>query len=162
MFRYEQERDSAKKQYKQEAIEYILSFNYGETVMHEELSKILHYNINDEKEYKKYKLMMQVIKNYLIEKGYILKSISGLGYYILKPSQVSKHCYRTYILKAGRTFDKSEFVLDHVDKTELNDIRLEEINNIMELNKQLIDNTWKSIQESTYYSRKDAYDNSED
>ena len=106
--------------------------------------------------------MMQVIKNYLIEKGYILKSISGLGYYILKPSQVSKHCYRTYILKAGRTFDKSEFVLDHVDKTELNDIRLEEINNIMELNKQLIDNTWKSIKESTYYSRKDAYDNSED
>lgn len=161
-FRFEQERDSKKKQNKQEAIEFILEKEYGTTILHEELANILQYNISDEDEFKKYKNIMVQIKNFLLSYGRVLKGISGVGYYILKPSQVSQHCYRTYIKSAGRLYDKSAYVLDRTDKTELSDIRKEEIHNMIQLNKQLIDNAWNTIQESAYYSRKAVYDNLED
>ena len=53
------------------------------------------------------------------------------------------------------------FVLDRTDKTEMNKDRLEEINNMMELNKQLIEKVESTIMESKYYSRKDYYDSLE-
>lgn len=160
-FAFEQEHDSSKKRPKQEVIEYILSLDYGTTIENETLAKILQYNLDSEEEYKKYKSMMGVIKNFLLSKGRVLKSISHLGYYILKPSQVSQHCYRTYILHASRLYDKSDFVLGKTDKTGLNDMRREEIDNMMKLNKELIEKTWKTIQESAYYSRKEVYDREE-
>lgn len=157
-FRFEQINDSKKKQNKQETIEFILNKEYGTTITNEELGRLLGYNINDEDEFKKYKSLMARVKNIVLNYGRVLKGISGIGYYILKPSQVSQHCYRTYIKQAGRLYDKSAFVLDRTDKTELNDIRMEEINNMIELNKELMDNAWNTIQESAYYSRKAVYD----
>lgn len=161
-FRYEGERHSKKEQNKQEVIDFILNHKYGNTVFHDDLSKILGYNIDDEQEFHKYKTIMQQIKNFLLNYGYVLKSISGTGYYILKPNQISKHCYRTYIKKSRRMYDKSLFILDHTEKQELSEDRLEEIKNMMELNKQLIDNAWDTIKESAYYSRKNYYDSLED
>jgi hypothetical protein len=161
-FRFEQDRESKKKQYKQEVIEYILEKPYGVTIGHEQLASMLHYNIDDEEEYHKYKTLMQSIKNWLLGRGRVLRSVPNVGYYILKPSQVSQHCYRTYIKSAGRLYDKSAYVLDRTDKTELSDIRKEEIHNMIQLNKQLIDNAWNTIQESAYYSRKQVYDNLEE
>lgn len=157
-FIFEQEHESSKKRPKQECIEYILSLDYGETIKDETLAKILHYNLAYEEEYKKYRAMMALVRKFLIEKGRVLRSIPHVGYYILKPSQISQHCYRTYILHAGRLYDKSARVLDRTDKTGLKDERKEEIENMINLNKELIDKTWKTIQESVYYSRKDVYD----
>lgn len=162
IFRFDQERDSEKKQYKQEVIEYILNEDYGVTLFNENLARMLRYNIDDELEYYKYKSMMTSIKDFLISKGKVLKGISGIGYYILKPSEVAQHCYRNYVKKAGRMYDKSAYILDRTDKTNLNEIRLEEMNNMMELNRQLIDNAWNTIKESPYYSRKDYYDSLKD
>lgn len=161
-FRFDQERDSDKKQYKQEVIEYILNEDYGVTLFNENLARMLHYDIEDELEYYKFKSMMTSIKSFLITKGKVLKGIPGVGYYILKPSQVAQHCYRTYVKKAGRMYDKSAYILDRTDKTGLSEVRLEEMNNMMELNKQLIDNAWNTIKESPYYSRKDYYDSLND
>lgn len=161
-FIFEQDRDSKKKQYKQEVIEYILNEPYGSTILNEELGVMLQYNIEIEEEYHKYKQMMQSIKKFLLSRGRVLKSIPNIGYYILKPSQVSQHCYRTYIKSASRLYDKSAYVLERTDKSELSDIRKEEINNMINLNKQLIENAYNTIQESTYYSRKHVYENLED
>lgn len=161
-FRYEGERDSKKKQNIQQAIEYILDKNYGSTIAHNELSRILQYNIEYEEEFKKYKSVMARIKNFILQYGYVLKSVSGIGYYILKPSQISSHCYRTYVKSAGRMYDKSEFILEHTDKEELNEVRQEEIKNMMVLNKKLIENAWNTVKESAYYSRKNYYDSLED
>lgn len=161
-FRYEGERDSKKKQAKQECVEFILSKNYGTTLSDINLSKILNYNIEDELEYRKYKTIMSAIKKIVLEYGYILKSISGVGYYILKPQQASNHCYKTYIKRARRMVDKSDYVLSKVDKTDLSDIRQEEIKNMMKLNKDLIENMSKVVEESVYYSRKVVYDTLED
>lgn len=158
-FRFEQERDSKKKQNKQEVIEYILKKDYGSTITNEQLAEMLQYNIEDEEEYHKFKTMMSSIKKYLLSKGRVLKGISNIGYYILKPSQVSQHCYRTYIKSASRLYDKSAYVLDRTDKTNLNQDRMEEITNMLALNQQLIDKVAETIHESTYYSRKTYYDN---
>lgn len=161
-FRFEQERDSKKLQNKQEVIEYILNEPYGETLLNEELGIMLGYNIEDEEEFKKYKNMMQSIKKFLLSKGRVLKSIPNLGYYILKPSQISKHCFNTYIKSASRLYDKSAYVLERTDKTGLNTTRMEEINNMISLNQQLIEKVENVITESTYYSRKTYYDSLED
>lgn len=161
-FRYQGEYESKKKQNMQEAIEYILDKDYGSTLLHEDLAIILQYNIDDEDELKKYKSIMGRIKNFILQYGYVLKGISGIGYYILKPTQVSSHCYRTYIKKVGRMYDKSAYILDKTDKTDMNEIRKQEIENMMELNKKLIENAWNTIKESVYFSRKDYYNNLKD
>jgi len=160
-FRFEGERTGNKTQHIQETVEYILDKDYGSTLTNTELGRILGYNIDDEEEFYKYKSTMNRVKNFLLQYGYVLKSISGIGYYILKPSQVTQHCYRTYVKRAGRLYDKSEFVLEHTDKTQMTDIRKEEIENMMELNKQLIQNAWNTLQASAYYSRKNYYDSLE-
>ena len=160
--RYVGEYNSKKNQNIGEVIEYVLSFNYGTTLENTELGKILRYNINDEEEFLKYKSTMNRVRNILINYGYVLKGVPGIGYYILKPSQVSNHCYRNYIKRAGRTLDKSVYILEHTDKTELNNDRMEELNNLVQLNKEIVDNMWKNIRESAYYSRKDYYDSLED
>ena len=161
-FRYEGEYESKYKQKISEAIEYILEKNYGDTLLHNDIAKILGYNIDDEVEEKKYKTMMGRIKNILLQYGYVLKSLNGIGFYILKPTQVSQHCYRTYVKRAGRMYDKSEFVLEHIVKTDMSDDRKEEIQNMMAMNKLLIENVWNTIKESVYYSRKDYYNSLED
>ena len=103
-FVYTQEKDSKKMQYKQEVIEYILSLDYGETITNLELCKMLHYNIDDELDYKRYKVMIGNIKKFLLTKGRILKGITGIGYYILKPKQASQYCFRTYVQSASNLF----------------------------------------------------------
>lgn len=157
-FRYESEYNSKKKQNIQETVEYILKQEYGSTISDVELAKILNYNINDDNDWIRYKAIMGRVKNILLQYGYVLKSISGVGYYILRPEQVANHCYKSYIKKASRIYDKSAYVLDRTDKTEMTAERLEEIKTLMELNKKLIDNVADTIKESKYYSRKDYYD----
>lgn len=160
-FRYEGKYESKKKQNIQEVVEFILEQNFGTTVSDTDLAKILGYSISDEEEYYKYKSIMGRVRNFLLQYGYVLKSIPGIGYYILKPAQISSHCYRTYVKRASRLYDKSSYILGRVDQKELNEERKEELESMMKLNKQLIDNVWNTISESKYYSRKDYYDSLE-
>lgn len=160
--RYDSRYNSEYKQRIQEVVEYILDKKYGEVVSNTELGSILHYNIDDEKEFIKFKSMMGRIKSFLIDYGYILKSVSGIGYYILKPKQITGHCYRTYVKKSQRALDKSSYILDHTDLTELSDTRKEEFDNFQSLNKELIDSMDKLITTSRYYDRKSYYESLED
>lgn len=161
-FRYQGERDGKKKQNIQETVEFILDKNYGSTLTHDELGKILGYNVDNEEEFEKYKSTMARVKNFLLDYGYVLKAISGVGFYILKPTQISQHCYRTYVKKAARMYDKSAYILRKTDKSAMNEVRLEEIKNMMQLNKKLIDNAWNTVKESAYFSRKDYYNSLKD
>lgn len=160
--RYDSRYNSEYKQRIQETVEYILDKKYGSTINFDKLAKILHYNIDDEQEFKKFKSTMGRIKTFLVDYGYILKSIGGIGYYILKPKQISSHCYRTYVTKTQRLLDKSEYILEHTDQLELDDIRLEEYRNMLDLNKNLIKEMENVIVTSGYYMRKKYYDNLED
>lgn len=160
-FRYQGEYESKKKQNIQEAIEYILDKDYGSTLLHQDLARILQYNIDDEDEFQKYKSVMSRVKNFLLKYGYVLKGISGVGFYILKPEQISGHCYRTYVKKAARLYDKSDYILHNVDKGKLNTVRIQELQDMIDLNKELIENAWNTVKESPYYSRMDYYNSLE-
>ena len=90
-----------------DVITYILDKSYGDTIPFETLSKMLGYNIEDEKEKKKFQSIMARIKNYLVEKGYVLRTIVGRGYYIMKPKQISGYCYHTYICRLDNLLEKN-------------------------------------------------------
>lgn len=161
-FRYDSRYDSRCKMEIQEAVEYILNKKYGDTIPFETVANILHYNIEDEKEKRKFRSTMARVRNFLIEYGYILKSIIGVGYYILKPKQISGYCYHTYVKKTQSLLEKSDRILQHVDKTELSDIRKEEHNNMLALNETLYEGIGNNIKDSEYEKNKTKYNSLED
>jgi len=161
-FRYDSSYQSEHKQHIQEVIEHILDKNYGDTIGFISLANLLHYNIDDEKECKKFKLMMSRVRNILIDYGYVLKSIVGVGYYILKPKQISGYCYHTYIRKTENLLNKSGRILSHVAKSELSEIRKEEYDNVCELNLDVTNVIDTTIENSKYYNKKIYYDSLED
>ena len=154
--------NSEKMQKIQECMEYVLEHDYGQMLLNTELAKKLGYNIENEIEQKKFKSMMSRIKNYSAEYGYVLKGVHQVGYYILKPQHVANHCFRTYIRSSQRTNDKSLWIMNHIDKTELEDERLEEYDNFIELQKEIIDKTESLIDNSKYFNRMDYYNNLKD
>ena len=114
-FRYEGEYNSEFKQRISETVEYILDETKekgkGITLSNKKLGNLLKYNIEDELEWKKYKSTMNRVKNILINYGIVLKSIVGIGYYVLKDNQISGYCYHTYIKRTTILLDKSEHIL---------------------------------------------------
>lgn len=157
-YRYEGERNSEYKQRISEVVEYILDKNYGETIEFDILANMLHYNIEIEEENKKFKSTMSRIKNILIDFGYVLKSITRVGYYILKPKQISGYCYHTYIRKTTNLLDKSARILNHTRHSLLSPERKEEYDNVVDLNFDTTTAIENTIENSKYYSRKAYYD----
>lgn len=145
-----------------ELIQFILTKDFGETIDNEKCAKILKINLNDEEQFKKYKSIMGRIKKNLIDYGYILKTVSGIGYYIMKPKEISSYCYRKYMTGTIKLLDKSEHILECTKTDELSQVRTEEYNNVCNLNKSLKDEIFSSIRQSGYYRRKQYYDNLED
>lgn len=139
-------------------IAYILNnYKYGDIISDSILSKLLSYNIKYDKQYRRYIGMMIRIKDYLIEYQYILRRVRN-GYYILKPSQVSRYCYRKNVTHAHNIIKKGIQILDNTDKTDLNEIQKEEIANLTKLSNAIDNQMDFIIKTSRYYSRKDYYD----
>ena len=158
-YRYNSRYDSKCRMEIQEAVEYILSYKYGDTIPVEKLAKILKINIENEKEYSRFKSQMCRIKNFLIEYGYIIKSIAGVGYYILKPQQISGYCYHTDIDKTLRTLEKSNYILENVDRHNMSDVRKKEHTEIKNLSNDVYHAVGKTINISEYKKNKYQYDN---
>ena len=161
-FRYEGQYNSEYKQRISETVEYVLDREYGETIETATLANLLHYNIETEEEFKKFKSTMNRVKNILINYGRVLKSITGVGYYILKPKQISGYCYHTYIRKTTNLLDKSARVLSHTPNGLLSEIRKEEYDNVVELNMDVSNAIEGTIENSRYYDRKAYYDSLQD
>lgn len=162
VFRYEGEYNSEYSQRKSEIIEYILNKEYGETIAFDTLAHMLHYNIEIEEKKRKFRNMMTKIKNILINYGYVLKTVAGVGYYILKPKQISGYCYHTYIKRTNNLLEKSARILQYTDTTKLSDIRKEEYNNVKDLNLDVTNVIGTTIENSNYYNKKTYYDSLED
>lgn len=162
-FSYEQERESDRKKYKQELIQEILeNYKYGDIVKLNVCARFLHYNIELENELANLKHMMGPIKRYLQQRGIILRGIAGVGYYILKPKEISGYVYGSYITRSRRTLDKSEEILGVVDETQLNDIRKEELESVRELNSKLQEAIDNVKVKSRYMSRREYYNRLQD
>lgn len=142
----------------QEAIDYILDFDYGATLPFEKLCQMFGLSYEDELERIKFKRQMAKVKNYLVEKGYILRTISGVGYYIMKPQHISGYVYHAYICKIDNTLNKSERILQHIDRTKLSEIRKREREQITYLNTELRNDIVEKILDSEYFNNKKQYD----
>lgn len=136
-------------------------YSYGDVIPDSVLAQILNYRIDDRKEYSRYINMMYTIKNKLIKHNKILKRIEN-GYYILKPSQISRYCYRKKIHQAHNLIKKSSYILENVDDSFLQKDRIEELENIKYLSFELDVQIQSIIETSKYYSRMDYYNNLND
>lgn len=158
-YSYEGERESDKKAYKEELVNLIRNeYEYGQVVRFDLCARILHYNLEDELERYRFKNMMNTVKIILEKNGKILKGISGVGYYILKPREISGFVYNKHIKKSRRTLDRAEELLEIVDESELNEVRKEELDNMKELTRQLQNVVDKATIESKYISRREYYE----
>lgn len=145
------------KDAKKEVKDYILSKKYGETVEHIALSAMFGYNLENKKEKSKYQRTMRDIKAELMKEGYVLKGISGVGYYILKPKQIANYGYRTYIQRAVKLIDKNQDMLTCTDTRELQGERVEEFQEFKELNNKILKTLEKDFKESRYIDRMEYY-----
>lgn len=140
-----------KKIERESIIEYFLQFDYGEIVTFEELAKLLGINIKNEIEFKLLKRKINIIRNNLIDFGYVLKVIANKVYYILKHNQISSFTYRNYILKPQKMYKKADRILSHVNLNLINKEERCEHQDVSNLNNRLIKETNAIIDNANLY-----------
>lgn len=137
-----------------ELFEFINNKNFGYVIKHTDIEKILGLS----RELRKYGAYLRQVRLKLVYKSKILKSIPGVGYQILTPSQVSGYTYRQYIKRTLNMYNASKEILDNLQIETLTKERMHEYNDVKELNNRLKDLSTKTIKESHYFSRKEYYD----
>lgn len=135
---------------------YIMKKQFGDTIVFKDLQQFTDYDLNNEYENYKFKTtIMRFVKDELIQEGYILKSIRGVGYYILKQNQISRYTYRTYIKKPLRYLNKADTILKSTHTVLLNKKEVEKHSLTQELNEELIGKNSEIINSKKYESLKE-------
>lgn len=135
---------------------YILdNFGYNDIITFEVFQNFTHFNLLDVLELNFFKKSVMIkVRNWLINKGYVLKSIRNVGYYILKPNQIASYTYRTYIKKPLRLYEKAKTILVNTDTDFLNTKEFNEHKLTLDLNNKLETETNKLINNETYKNLK--------
>lgn len=147
------------KEKREKLYEFILSKNYGETITIEQINNILQENLNSDLGSKRFRNQINKVKNKLYEKGYVIRSIYDIGYYILKPNQVSSYTYRNFIVKPTKQFNKARIIMKNTNTKNLNDDEYVELYNTIELNKEMIRTTNKILNSEKNFYKKGNYYN---
>ena len=138
------------KEKREKVMELILTKEYGYTLSYEELNDIFQENLNDRYGRELIRREMCKVKNNLFEKGYVIRPIYNVGYYILKPNQVSSYTYRTYIAKPINSFKKARTILDNTAKNKLKGQEVSEYQTTCELNEAMLYASTELIQSDEY------------
>lgn len=138
------------KEKRDKIIELILTKKHGETLKYDELNSILQEDINDYYGRHCFVRQMNKVKNELFDKGYVIRAVYGVGYYILKPNQVSSYTYRNYIVKPINSFKKARTILDNTAKKELKGQEVSEYQTTCALNEAMIYASTELIQADEY------------
>lgn len=126
------------KEKREKIKELILSREHGETLTYEELNNILQEDMEDRYGREVFRRQMNKVKNELFSKGYVIRPVCNVGYFILKPNQVSSYTYRNYIVKPMNSFKKAKIILDNTEKKKLRGQEITEYTNTCELNEAII------------------------
>lgn len=134
---------------------YILSKDYGTTLTFEELNEFIGEDLKDEYGKIRFRSIIKKAKNELYREGYVLRSVNGIGYYILKPNQIASYTYRTYITKPLNSFYKAQLIMECTKKEKL--LKDEKIrhNDTMKLNECLISATEQLIEDEDFKKLKE-------
>lgn len=132
-------------------VDYIKNKDYGTTIEFMELQPFTNYNLSDELEFYWFKTnIINKVKKELIKYGKVLKSVKFIGYYILKPNQISSYTYRTYIRKPLKSFERARLILANTNIKELNKNDVNEYYLTRELNNVLINKNNSIIEQEKY------------
>lgn len=142
--------DLSLKEKREKIVELILKKNYGETITNEEINEIMKENLSDEYGRKRFKSHMNKVKNILITKGYVIRCIYNVGYYILMPRQVSSYTYRNFIVRPVKTLNKAKIILDNTKKASFNKAETETYIKTCSLNSALVYATNELINAEEY------------
>ncbi len=134
---------------------YILKKEYGTTLTFNELNEFIGEDLRDEYGKTRFKSVIRKVKNKLYKQGYVLRSVNGIGYYILKPNQIASYTYRTFIIKPLNSFYKAQIILDCAEKDKLTNNEKKKHNKTIELNECLISATEQLIDDSDFRSLKE-------
>lgn len=74
------------KEKREKIKELILSREHGETLTYEELNNILQEDMEDRYGREVFRRQMNKVKNELFSKGYVIRPVYNVGYFILKPN----------------------------------------------------------------------------
>lgn len=129
------------KKKREELYNYILTKDYGYKFLFEELNQFLNYDLSDLNEFHKFKVEIGKIKIKLYEVGIVIKSVPNIGYYILKPNQISSYTYRTFIVKPMKSYNKAKIILENTKTSSLKDKEMEKYVSTCTLNNDLINLT---------------------
>lgn len=116
----------------------ILSKDYGTTILYDEINEIMQEDLYDFKGRDYFIKQMNKVKNELFTTGYIIRPVYNVGYYILKPNQISSYTYRNYIRKPLKAFDKAKTILEHTNKSELKKQEISEYQTTVSLNETML------------------------
>lgn len=141
----------------QDICEFILGKEYGTMIYFTDITRRIGLNIESEESMKLFKRLMAKVKNIMIDHSYILKSVGGKGYYILKPNQIPNFTYRNYILKPQKAYQKAKRILERTNRTRFENIDKENYNDVNELNNQMIQVSDYTIFNSSYYNNMSKY-----
>lgn len=138
------------KEKREQVYNYILTKKYGDTITNEELNNILQEDLKDEYGKIRFRNQMVKVKDTLYKKGFVIRPIYNIGYYILKPNQVSSYTYRNFIVKPTKQFKKAQKILKYTDCKEFNVEETTEFELTRTLNKNIIDTTNKILNSEKY------------
>lgn len=116
----------------------ILSKDYGTTILYDEINEIMQENLYDFKGRDYFIKQMNKVKNELFTTGYIIRPVYNVGYYVLKPNQISSYTYRNYIRKPLKSLDKAKTILEHTNKSELKKQEISEYQTTVSLNEAML------------------------
>lgn len=117
---------------------YILSKPYGTTLTFNELNEFVGEDLKDEYGKIRFKSFVGKVKKRLHLKGYVLRNVNSIGYYILKPNQIAGFTYRNYIVKPIYSFNRAKVILSCAEKNKLNQKEKQIHNKTEELNSAMI------------------------
>lgn len=140
----------SKKEKIEKIIEIFIAKEKGQTVSLEEINEITQEDLTDKYAEQRFRNIMQKVKDLLIEKGFVIRSVYGVGYYILKSKQISSYTYRNYIVKPMKQFDKAKKILENTNKKELKDKDWSEYKTTVALNDAVLFNTKNLINSDEY------------
>lgn len=138
------------KEKREQVYNYILTKKYGDTITNEELNNILQEDLKDEYGKIRFRNQMIKVKDTLYKKGFVIRAIYNIGYYILKPNQVSSYTYRNFIIRPTKQYNKAKTILENINNKEFNNDENLEFKTTKSLNKKIIDTTNNLLNSNEY------------
>lgn len=121
----------------------------GKYQINKNTAEIISLNYNNTGKIR-FRSQMNKVKDRLYKKGFVIRSIYNIGYYILKPNQVSSYTYRNFIVRPTKQYNKAKIILENINNKEFNNDENLEFKTTKSLNKKIIDTTNNLLNSNEY------------